>query len=91
MLSFSPCTPTKACRISLLRLLRKERSIVSSLTALGISRSEALELLSHPAIGASQSNSVLDGIFDSSDRIEGGGVITWWNDFEKDKRYVVEV
>jgi UDP-glucose:glycoprotein glucosyltransferase len=72
---------------SLLRLFRKERNIISSLTALGVSREEALKLLTHPAIGASQSNSVLDGVFDASDRLEGGGVITWWNDMEKDKRY----
>ena len=29
---------------------------------------------------------VLDGIFDASDRIEGGGVVIWWNNIEKDSR-----
>lgn len=30
---------------------------------------------------------VLDGIFDVSDRQEGGNVIMWLNDLEKDGRY----
>ena len=47
----------------------------------------ALELITHPAIEASfASNSVLDGIFDASDRLEGEGLITWWNDLETDSR-----
>ena len=38
----------------------------------------------------SQGNSaVVDGVFDASDRIEGGGAILWWNDLEKDSRLVV--
>jgi len=30
---------------------------------------------------------VTDGLFDASDRIEGGGVVVWWNDLEKDEQY----
>lgn len=30
---------------------------------------------------------MLDGIFDVSDREEGGDVIFWFNDLEKDGRY----
>ncbi|KAI0073110.1 glycosyltransferase family 24 protein [Panus rudis PR-1116 ss-1] len=73
---------------TLLRLLRKERGVMLSLTSLGLSPSQALDLLTHNAVSAAQSgSSVLDGIFDASDRQEGGGLITWWNDFEKDARY----
>lgn len=28
-----------------------------------------------------------EGLVDASDRIEGGDVIVYWNDIEKDKRY----
>jgi len=71
----------------LLRLFRKERSIVLSLTSLGLTPSQAVDLLTHPAIGAAQTDkSVVDGLFDASDRPEEGGVIVWWNDMEKDKK-----
>ena len=63
---------------------------MQSLTSLGLSTSQALELLTHPYISAAQSASdVLDGIVDASDRQEGGDVIQWLNDFEKDSRYVI--
>ncbi|KAJ7785207.1 UDP-glucose:glycoprotein glucosyltransferase-domain-containing protein [Mycena maculata] len=74
--------------LGLLRLVRRERAVIISLTALGLSRTEALELLSHPELGAAQGDAgVLDNIFDASDRPEEGGVIVWWNDMEKDSRY----
>jgi UDP-glucose:glycoprotein glucosyltransferase len=57
-----------------------------SLTRLGLSRSQALELLTHPAVSGAQENDLLDGIFDASDRPEGGDVIMWWNNIEKDER-----
>lgn len=73
----------------LLRLLRKERATMRSLMALGLSRLQAFELLTHPAVGEAQSEAgVLDGLFDASDREEDGGVIMWWNDLEKDNRSV---
>ncbi|KAF4586958.1 hypothetical protein EYR40_010976 [Pleurotus pulmonarius] len=73
---------------ALLRLLQRERQIVDSLTSLGLSNGQAVELLTHPTIADAQSSSAaLDGIFDASDRIEGGDVILYWNDIEKDKRY----
>ncbi|TFY65772.1 hypothetical protein EVG20_g5315 [Dentipellis fragilis] len=71
----------------LLRLLRKERGLMTSLTALGIEPSAARDLLAHPAISSASSNELLDGIFDASDRPEGGDLIVWWNDIEKDSRY----
>ncbi|KAF5386468.1 hypothetical protein D9757_005906 [Collybiopsis confluens] len=71
-----------------LRLIKKERELMMELTGLGFDNGEAIELLTHPAIAAAQeSKDVLDGLVDASDRPEGGDVIIWWNDLEKDKRY----
>ncbi|KAF7321048.1 hypothetical protein HMN09_00192100 [Mycena chlorophos] len=75
--------------MGLLRLIHKEQAVMRSLTGLGLSRSEAIDLLSHPAVStATQADSVLDNVFDASDRPEEGDVIVWWNDFEKDSRQV---
>ncbi|KIY49922.1 glycosyltransferase family 24 protein [Fistulina hepatica ATCC 64428] len=72
----------------LLRLMRKERKIMESLTLLGLSSGQAIELLTHRALAAAQNRPpVLEGIFDASDRLEGGDVIQWWNNIEKDQRY----
>jgi UDP-glucose:glycoprotein glucosyltransferase len=58
-----------------------------SLNSLGLTPSQAVELLTHPAVAAAQNDKgVVDGLFDASDRPEEGGVIVWWNDIEKDKR-----
>ncbi|KAJ6562664.1 glycosyltransferase family 24 protein [Mycena capillaripes] len=74
--------------LGLLRLIRKERTVLTSLTSLGLSRAEAMDLLTHPAVSAAQGDGgVLDNIFDASDRPEDGEVIVWWNDIEKDSRY----
>ena len=65
---------------------------MESLMSLGLSSSQSFELLTHPSVSAAQSqNSVLDGIFDASDRPEGGDLIVWWNDFENDSRSVKEI
>lgn len=47
-----------------------------------------MDLLTHRAIAVTQRDTagVLDGIFDASDRPEGGEVIRWWNDISKDSR-----
>lgn len=59
-----------------------------SLIDLGFTPQQAFELISDPLIGLAQTEEDAgEGIFDASDRIEGGDVITWWNDIEKDKRY----
>ncbi|KAF8587209.1 glycosyltransferase family 24 protein [Ramaria rubella] len=71
----------------LLRLLRKERELVGQMKTLGLTAPQGIDLLTHEAIISSQTETrVIDGIFDASDRLEGG-VIVWWNDLEKDKRY----
>ena len=73
---------------ALLRLLRRERGIMGSLMSLGLSSEQAIELLTHMAVAKAQSESgALDGLFDASDRAEGGGVIGWLNDIENDERY----
>lgn len=62
---------------------------MQSLTSLGLSTTQALELLTHPNITEAQSSSdVLDGVVDASDRQEGGEVVQWLNDFEQDQRCV---
>lgn len=72
---------------SLLRLMKKEKGMISSLTRLGLSRGEALDLLTNPELAAAQSDKgMLDGLYDASDRPEGGDVIVYWNDIEKDSR-----
>lgn len=72
---------------SLLRLLRKERGVMKSLTGLGLEREEAIKLITHPSVAAAQKDKgFLDGILDASDRPEGGELIVWWNNMEKDSR-----
>jgi UDP-glucose:glycoprotein glucosyltransferase len=72
---------------ALLRLLKKEKTVVQSLTSYGLSNSQAFELLTHPAVASSQKESaMMEAVFDASDRPEGGGLIMWWNDMEKDTR-----
>ncbi|KZT37012.1 glycosyltransferase family 24 protein [Sistotremastrum suecicum HHB10207 ss-3] len=73
---------------NLLRVLRKERHVVESLSALGIPPHEAIDVLTHPSLSVAQGSSgILDGLFDASDRPEGGDVIIWWNNLETDTRY----
>lgn len=73
---------------TLLRLLRKERAVMTSLGSLGLTPGQALTLLTHNAVSQAQTDTgVLDGLFDASDRSEGGDLIVWWNDFENDARY----
>ena len=61
---------------------------MGSLMSLGLSSEQAVELLTHMSIAKAQSESgALDGLFDASDRAEGGGVIGWLNDLETDDRY----
>ena len=75
--------------LGLLRLLRKERHVMRSLASLGLSPSQSIDLLTHKIIYSAQQDTAgqLDGIFDASDRPEGGNVIVWWNDLTKDSRY----
>ncbi|KAG8905722.1 hypothetical protein FRC01_008250, partial [Tulasnella sp. 417] len=82
-----PLQPTDMNPFALLRLMRKERQLISQLTKAGLSRSEAIEVLTHPSLTKPSAGQMLEGIFDASDRKDGGGVIVWLNDIEKEDRY----
>ncbi|KAB8345828.1 hypothetical protein FH972_022883 [Carpinus fangiana] len=71
---------------SLIERLRGERNLVNSLISLGLSAPEAISLLSHEAI-ADASSTDEPQRYDFRDEAEGGEVIIWMNDIEKDKRY----
>ena len=73
----------------LIRVLRRERGVMEALIKAGVKgRAAVVELLTHSNISSAQSEKdMLDGVFDASDRLEGGGVITWWNDLERDSKY----
>ena len=70
----------------LLEQLRRERSIVNSLREIGFSGSEAIQILSHEAIASSKVEGDTPR-YDYRDNLEGGRIIVWLNNIEKDKRY----
>ncbi|WVF72342.1 hypothetical protein IAT40_007156 [Kwoniella sp. CBS 6097] len=73
---------------SLLKNVRSERDLVLALTSLGLTPKQAVDLISDPVIGEAQvEDAPGEGVLDASDRIDGGDVIVYWNDIEKDKRY----
>lgn len=71
---------------ALLETLRKERRIMETLQELGLSSSEALRLLNHKMISASK-KAEQPQRYDFRDTTEGGKVVIWLNDIEKDERY----
>lgn len=71
---------------ALLEQLRRERSIVDNLRRLGFRGTEAVGVLSHPAIAEAKMEGETQR-YDYRDSLEGGKVIIWLNDIEKDKRY----
>ena len=71
---------------ALLEQLRRERSIICNLRGLGLSGAEAVKVLSNPAIAESKSGAEPQR-YDYRDSLEGGRVIIWLNDIEKDSRY----
>lgn len=78
--------PRKIDPFSLLDHLRRERSLIDNGKSLGLSGKEVIDLLSHPAITAAQTNDE-PARYDWRDATEGGDIIIWMNDIEKDKRY----
>ncbi|KJE01643.1 UDP-glucose:glycoprotein glucosyltransferase [Cryptococcus gattii NT-10] len=73
---------------ALLEALRDERQLTVSLTSLGLTPKQSIDLLADPVVGQGQvEDDMGEGLVDASDRIEGGDVIVYWNDIEKDKRY----
>ena len=77
---------TKIEAFSLLSLMRRERGFMTSLRNLGLTNPEAVNLLSHERI-AEKIEMGTTNRFDIRDDVEGGGVIIWLNDLEKDSRY----
>ncbi|KAK2763700.1 hypothetical protein FQN54_009316 [Arachnomyces sp. PD_36] len=76
----------KVDAFSLLEKLRTERSLINRFRALGFTGQEAISLLSDRPIALAQ---LADepSRYDYRDDTEGGNVIIWLNDIEKDKRY----
>ncbi|KAF2101757.1 UDP-glucose:glyco protein glucosyltransferase precursor [Rhizodiscina lignyota] len=78
--------PRKMDPFSLLDHLRRERGLIDDGKSLGLTGREVIDLLSHPSITAAQTSDE-PARYDWRDEIEGGKVIIWMNDIEKDKRY----
>ncbi|KAF2268500.1 hypothetical protein CC78DRAFT_510304 [Lojkania enalia] len=71
---------------TLLEHLRRERRLINGVRSQGLSGPEAIYLLSNSAITESRAEDEPQR-YDFRDEIEGGRVIIWLNDIEKDKRY----
>lgn len=71
---------------SLLEHLRRERKLISNVQDLGFKADEVVALLSNEEIAKSASGREPQR-YDWRDDNEGGSVILWLNDIEKDKRY----
>jgi UDP-glucose:glycoprotein glucosyltransferase len=71
---------------SLLAHLRRERNLINGIRSQGLSAPEVISLLSHGAISATQTEDEPQR-YDFRDAIEGGNVIIYVNDIEKDERY----
>jgi UDP-glucose:glycoprotein glucosyltransferase len=71
---------------SILDTLRRERKLIGNFQDLEFTSGEAIQLLSHPAIAEVQGD-MESQRYDWRDQTEGGNVILWMNDLEKDKRY----
>jgi UDP-glucose:glycoprotein glucosyltransferase len=72
--------------LSLLDILRKERKLINGVRDLGFTGLEAIKLLAHNEISTVKAEDEPQR-FDWRDDSEGGNVIIWMNDIEKDKRY----
>lgn len=78
--------PRKMDAFSVLDHLRRERKLLRYFQDMGFSAPEAIQLLSHQAITEAQGDADSQR-YDWRDEIEGGKVILWLNDIEKDRRY----
>jgi UDP-glucose:glycoprotein glucosyltransferase len=72
---------------SLLEHLRREKKLINGFRSLGLSGLEAIKLLSHQTILEANAEDEPQR-YDWRDDDEGGKVIVWMNDIEKDKRYI---
>jgi UDP-glucose:glycoprotein glucosyltransferase len=71
---------------NLLSAMRRERGLLNSLKSLSLTNEEAVKFLTHTAI-AEKIELDRTNRFDVRDEPEGGQVIIWLNDLEKDSRY----
>ncbi|KAL8735600.1 MAG: hypothetical protein Q9166_000769 [cf. Caloplaca sp. 2 TL-2023] len=71
---------------ALLERMRRERTLMDSLRDIGFTGLEAMQILSQPSIAESKVEGEAQR-YDYRDTLEGGNVIIWLNDIEKDKRY----
>lgn len=71
---------------ALLEILRRERMFIRSLETLGLTKNQATALLSHRILTEARQGERPQR-FDYRDSFEGGSVIAWLNDLEKDERY----
>ncbi|KAK1147420.1 killer toxin resistant protein [Aspergillus melleus] len=71
---------------SLLEHLRRERRLIEKFRDIGISAQEAVSLLSHEFLGEALAREAPQR-YNYLDDIEGGRVLIWLNDLEKDARY----
>jgi UDP-glucose:glycoprotein glucosyltransferase len=78
--------PRQIDAFSLVDHLRRERRLIESFRSLGLSAQEAVALLAHETVAESAAQDTPQR-YDYRDEIEGGGVIIWLNDLEKDAKY----
>ncbi|RVX75233.1 hypothetical protein B0A52_00585 [Exophiala mesophila] len=78
--------PRQINAYSLIDHLRRERRIIDNLKTIGLTSSEAIDLLSSQVIAESQANESPQR-FDWRDNLEDGKALMWLNDLETDKRY----
>ena len=78
--------PRQMDAFAFLDKLRYERKLIGSLREVGFTSLEAISLISHVAV-AQVKNSEEVPRYDYRDALEGGNVIVWLNNLEKDKRY----
>ena len=71
---------------SLLAHLRRERQLINGIRSQGLSASEAVSLLSHDAIAQTQTDDEPQR-YDFRDEAEGGDIVFWLNNIEKDQQY----
>ncbi|KAH7064697.1 UDP-glucose:glycoprotein glucosyltransferase-domain-containing protein [Macrophomina phaseolina] len=78
--------PRDVDAFALLEHLRRERQIINGVRKLGFAPPEAIGVLSNNAIAKAKDNDEPQR-YDWRDAIEGGNVIMFLNNLEKDKRY----
>ncbi|KAJ5094498.1 hypothetical protein N7456_010359 [Penicillium angulare] len=71
---------------SLIDHLRRERKLIEKFKEIGLSSQDAVKLLSHPLLAEAHADDESQR-YDFRDELEGGEVIIWMNDLEKDSRY----